>query len=159
MSYDDLRNSASYQAKVPGAATEVYIVDANDPAQRIIGASTGINMVESYETIPVEEGGNDGVDEFMQGRHDAGATVGAFFTPDWNDRMPTRQDFLGREFTIFERFGPTFPNAGEILNVYIGCRINRVTLNSQARGARTFDIGIAFTRRYNGAQWASLAGA
>lgn len=158
MAYDDLRNSPAYQSKVPGAATEVFIVEADDPTSRLIGASTGINMNEQYETIPVEEGGNDGVDEFMQGRHDAGGTIGAFFTPEWNDRVPTRQDFLGREFIVFERYGPTFPNAGEILNVYVGVRINRVTLNSQARGARTFDVGFVFTRRYNGAQWAALAG-
>jgi len=159
MTYAAFQGEDAYVSKVAGASVDVQIINANDPADVIIGATTGINSTDNFETNPVEEAGNDGVDEHVQGRHDGGCTIPAVFTPEWNDNLPTRQDFLGREFIILETVSEEYPGAGNVLNAYTGCKINRVGQAQGARGNKTVDLGFVYQRRYNGAEWAALTGA
>ena len=156
--YADLVASPAYISKYAGAAIEVVIADANAPQNVIIGATAGISPAEDYEAVPIEEAGNDGVDEYAQGRMTGAMRIPAFFTPQWNDTLPTRQSFVGKRYIITERIAPGRPQAGTILNVYVQCTLR--TLNSQmgARGAKTLDLEFAYTRRYNGSEWAALTG-
>lgn len=159
MAYADLVASDEYQSKYAGAAIEVVIVDIANPGSPIIGATAGINPADDFETVPIEEAGNDGVDEIVQGRHSGAMTIPAFFSPQYNDSLPTRQDFIGKTYTIYQRIAPGRPQAGAILNVWTGAKLQRYGIAQAARGALTVDLSFAFERRYKGEEWAVLAGA
>lgn len=150
--------STEYTSKQSGSALHVLILDETDPSQTVIGATTGINATDDFETIPVEEAGEDGVDEIVQGRHSGNLTIPAFWTGQWNDTLPTRENFIGKSYTIMEMFGEDRPNASVVVNVFTGCRLSRVGASNGARGAKTFDLAFAFERRYNGQQWADKSG-
>ncbi len=156
--YSDLVADPAYRSKYAGAALEVVIANEDSPSELIIGATTGQNLSEDYETIPIEEVGNDGVDEQAQGRHSGTLSIPAFWTPEWNDTLPTRQTFVGKSYFIYVRIAPGRPQAGTVVNAYIGCRLSRIGMSFGARGAQTLDLAFAFTRRYNGAEWALLNG-
>lgn len=156
--YADFTADSEYQSKQSGSAIEVLIVNSADPSDVIIGAVTGINNTEEFETIPIEEAGEDGVDEIVQGRHTGSMSLPAFWTPAWNDTLPTRQTFIGKEYVIIERFGEDRPNAGVVVNAYVGCKLNRFGQSHNARGAKTVDLAFVYTRRYNGAEWSALSG-
>ena len=158
MAYADFVADDEYQSKQSGSALHVLIIDEDDPTSTVIGATTGINATDDFETIPVEEAGEDGVDEIVQGRHSGNLTVPAFWTAQWNDTLPTRQNFIGKSYTIIERFGEDRPNAGTVVNAYTGCKLSRVGASNGARGAKTLDLAFAYERRYNGQQWATLTG-
>jgi len=86
-------------------------------------------------------------------------TVQAFWTPERNDILPTRQTFIGRKYTIMEKVAPGRTGEGAIVNVYIGCACSRVGQAHGARGAKTVDMAFTYERRYNGTEWATLTGA
>tara|TARA_R110002110_G_scaffold130932_4_gene311398 strand:+ start:526 stop:1008 length:483 start_codon:yes stop_codon:yes gene_type:complete len=158
MAYADFMGGDSYPSKHSGASIEVLIIDESDPSRVVIGATTGINWNEDYEAIPVEEAGNEGIDEIVQGRHAISFSVQAFWTPQWGDSLPTRQTFIGQSFTVVERFGPDWPNAGTVINAIVGCRLNRIGSSHSARGPKTVDLAFQGKTRYNGTEWASLSG-
>ena len=154
MSYAEYQQTDAYRSKVAGAHVEVLILDALSPSEIIIGKTTGINWNEDFETLPVEESGNDGVDEIVDGRHAITGNVPAFFTAQWNDSLPTRQSFIGKRYTIIERIGEDWPNAGTVLNAATGCKLSRQGQQMGARGLKTVDLAFTAERRYNGAEWA-----
>lgn len=158
MAYADFVASQNYTSKQSGSAVLVVLVDEDDPTQTIVGATTGINATDDFETIPIEEAGEDGVDEIVQGRHSGNLTLPAFWTGQWNDKLPTRQNFIGKSYTILEKFGEDRPNTGTVINAFTGCKISRLGASNGARGAKTFDLAFAYERRYNGQQWATLTG-
>lgn len=158
MGYADFKTTDDYPTKKTGAQIEVLILDEADPSDVIIGATTGMSWNEDYENVPIEEAGNDGVDEIAQGRHTIGFTVPAFFTPEWNDSLPTRQTYKGKSYTVVEKIGPGWPGEGTVLNAIVGNRLNRIGSNTAARGAKTFDLAFTGKRRYNGDEWATLSG-
>lgn len=159
MAYSDFVADQEYPSKQSGSALHVLIIDEDDPTVTVIGATTGINATDDFEVIPIEEAGEDGVDEIVQGRHSGNLTVPAFWTAEWNDSLPTRQTFIGKSYTIVEQFGEDRPNAGVIINAFTGCKLSRVGSSNGARGAKTFDLAFAYERRYNGQEWATLTGA
>jgi hypothetical protein len=156
--YADLVASEEYQSKHTGSALQVVIIDAASPGELVIGATTGSNCSEDFEVVPVEESGNDGVDEIAQGRHSGTLSVPGFWTPQWNDSLPSRQSFIGREFIVMEKIGINRPNAGTVVNVWEGAKISRYGQSNGARGAKTLDLAFSFTTRYNGAEWALKTG-
>jgi len=158
MPYADLVADPAYTSKHSGSGIEILIAEEGDPSQLVIGATTGNNNNEDFETIPVEEAGNDGVDEFVQGRHSGTMSIPAFWTPQWNDTLPSRQDFVGKRYTIFTRIAPGRPGAGTVTNAWIGCTLSRLGISFGARGAVTLDLAFSFKRRYKGQEWADLTG-
>lgn len=158
MAYADFVAADAYRSKKSGSHVEVLIVDETDPAVAIIGAATGINWSDEFELIPVEEAGNDGVDEIVQGRHSGSGSINAFWTPEWNDNLQTRQAFIGRKYIIYEQLGVNRPFEGIILNAFVGAAISRVGSNHAARGAKMSDMGFSYERRYSGQEYADLHG-
>lgn len=156
MSYADFQALADYRTKHTGARIQVIIYNAANPSEVIIGAVTGLNVSEDFEVVPIEEAGNDGVDEHAQGRHTASCTIPAFYTPEWQDKLPTRQSFKGKSYTIMKRVAPGWPGEGTVLAVLVGCVLSRIGDQMGARGALTLDLAFNLTRRYSGAEWAAL---
>lgn len=159
MPYADFASTPDYRSKHSGSAIAIEIYDEDNPSSPLIGAATGINATDDFETIPIEEAGNDGVDEIVQGRHTISFTVQAFWSPQRNDALPTRQSFIGRKWTVIEKIAPGRPGAGEIVNVYTGAVNQRVGQAHGARGAKTVDLAFAAERRYNGQEWAAKSAA
>lgn len=163
MAYDEFQNDPGYASKHAGAALEIQIYDENNPGQPLIGAATGINISDDLEVIPIEEAGNEGIDEQVQGRHSLNFTIQAFWSPERNDKLPTRLDFIGKKYTIFVKIarkkeGVTErAGAGETTDVITGCVFSRIGSAFGARGSRTFDIAGSAEFRYTGAQWFALA--
>lgn len=148
----------SYRSKKSGSHIEVVIVDEDDPAQAIIGATTGINWNDDFELVAVEEAGNDGVDEIVQGRHAGSGSINAFWTPQWNDRLPSRQAFIGRGFIIYEQIGTKRPFTGTVVNAFVGAKISQVGSNHAARGAKMTSLAFMYETRYTGSEYATLYG-
>lgn len=161
--YSEFRASPEYKSKHTGSAIKVVILLETDATQTIIGAVTGLQYNDAMEAVGIEEAGNDGIDEIIQGRHSGNVSVSAFWTPEWNDTLPTRQTFLGSAggpYTILEMGSDDRPNMADVVvNAFTGCRIDNMSANVGARGPKTMDIRLLFTRRYSGSEWASLTGA
>lgn len=158
MSYAEYQATQSYNTKKSGANIEIVLVDEADTSQVILGAASGNQFNDNFETNAVEEAGNDGVDEHTQGRHDGSGTLQGFWTPAWNDALPTRQSFINRGFVLFEKIPQGREGAGTVLNAFVGVKLNRFSSPIGARGNRTMDTGYVYTRRYNGQEWATLTG-
>lgn len=159
MTYAEFQALAAYQSKHTGAAIQVVILDEEDPTVVVIGATTGINSGDDFEAVPVEEAGNEGVDEIAQGRHTVSGSIPAFWTPAWNDALPTRASFIGRTYTLIEKIAEGRDGAGVVVNAYTGCRITRVSGQMSARGGKMIDLAFTGEQRYSGAEWAVLTGA
>jgi hypothetical protein len=158
MSYSDFQALPEFREKQSGAGVEILIFDAADPGAPIIGAASSMNLTQEFAVTPVEEAGNDGVDEFVQDRHTGRADISAFFTPAWAESIPTRQSFIGKSYTVIERIAPGRAGAGTPLRVLTKARITGVSDSHGARGAMTTNLSMVFSRAYNGAEWAALAG-
>ena len=157
MPYAEFAATEEYTSKIAGSAIGIRIYNDREPGAPIIGLATGINATDDFETIPIEEAGNDGVDEIVQGRHSGSATVQSFWTPQRNDALPSRQTFIGKSYTIQEVIAEGRPGAGEIVNVYTGCKLSRNGQAHGARGAKTIDLAFSYERRYTGVEWAAKA--
>ena len=159
MGYATFVASADYTSKMAGAALAIKLYDESNIGAPIIGGATGLNESDDFESIPIEEAGNDGVDEIVQGRHTCAGTIQAFWSPQRNDALPTRQTFIGKKFTIVVEIAPGRPGAGSIVDVFTGAVLNRRASAFGARGARTIDIAYMAERHYNGTEWAEKAAA
>lgn len=161
--YSEFVATPEYKSKQAGAAIKVLIMLESDPTRTIIGAVSGLQYNDALEAIGIEEAGNDGVDEIIQGRHSGNLSVNAFWTAEWNDELPTRQTFLGSAggpYTVLEMGSDDRPNMADVvLNAFVGCRIDSMGANVGARGPKTMDIRMLFTRRHSGSEWAALTGA
>jgi hypothetical protein len=155
---DEFAVDESYRSKKSGSHIEILIVDANDPANAVIGAAAGINWSDDFEQIAVEEAGNDGVDEIVTGRMAGSGSINAFWTPQWNDRLPSRQDFINKEFIIYEQIGTRRPFEGTVVNAFVGAKISQVGSSHAARGAKMTSLSFLYETRYRGADFASISG-
>lgn len=158
MPYQDLIDDPAYPSRVSGAHIGVLIYEEGVTSAPIIGGSSGINHGDDFEGIPIEEAGNEGVDEIVQGRHSSQFTVQAFWSAERNDALPTRQSFIGRRWVVLEVVAADRPGAGEVVNAYLGCVMTGLRGAHGARGPKTIDMTFMCERRYNGKEWASLNG-
>lgn len=161
MNYSEYKAKGAYIEKHSGSAVRIVIYRSSAPSQPLIGATTGINWTDTFEQLPVEEAGEEGVNEITTGRHAGSATVNGFFTPQRNDSLPSRQNFLDEEtngeYTIMEVVGFKRQGVGTPLNVFVGAKINSYGSAHGARGLKTFDLSFTYTERFNGDQWAARA--
>ncbi len=158
MDYSTFQTLEEYLEKHSGSALMVSIVNQQDPADLLVGMTSGLNPNENFETLPVEEAGNEGVDEIAQGRHDGSMSVPAFWTPQWNDRVPTRENFIGKTYMVIVSIGAKRPGEGTVVDVFLGCKLNNVSSPFSARGLRSFNLSFVFEDHKNGAQWAAGSG-
>ncbi len=158
MAYADFVASDEYPSKPSGAEVAVLLYDESNVSDPIISGTTGISSNDDFESIPIEEAGNEGVDEIAQGRHTNSVTIQGFWSAERNDQLPTRQSFIGKKYVVMEVIADDRANAGTVLNVYTGCVCNRYAQNHGARGAKTLDLGFLSERRYSGQEWATLTG-
>lgn len=158
MAYADFQAQDAYVSKHSGSGLEAVLLDETDPSQIIVGAVTSFNYTDDFEVIPVEEAGNDGVDEIVQGRHSGTGTIQHFWTPEWNDNLLSRDEFIGRKFTVLIRVASEREGAGAVQDAFTGVAISRVGASHGARGARTMDLAFSYETRYNGARWAAKSG-
>jgi len=156
--YADLIADATYSTKKPGAALVVLLINSEDPADVIIGALSGTNYDDQFSTNPVEELGDDGVNEFTQGRHRGTGSLSSFWTAEWNDKVPTRQSFIGKTYALLIQIAPGRAQAGTVVDAFTGVLINRVGSSLSPRGNRMFELGIDYANRYSGKEWSELAG-
>lgn len=158
MSFAEFQALPEYREKQSGAGVEILIFDAESGGPPIIGAASSLNITQEFGVTPVEEAGNDGVDEFVQDRHTGRADISAFYTPAWAENVPTRQTFIGKSYTVMERIAPGRAGAGAVLRVLTKARIAGVSDSHGARGPMTTNLSLVFSRAYNGVEWAALAG-
>lgn len=158
MAFSDFQALPEFREKQSGAGVEILLFDADNPGGPIMGAASSVNITEEFGVTPVEEAGNDGVDEFVQDRHTGRADISAFFTPLWAQSVPTRQSFIGKSYTVIERIAPGRAGAGTVVRALTKCRITGVSEGHGARGAMTTNLSLVFSRKYNGGEWAALGG-
>jgi hypothetical protein len=158
MSYAEFEQDAAYNAKMDGAAFQVILRDADNPAVVFLGAVSNQSFSDNYSTTAVEECGDDGVNEIVQGRHTGTGSLSGFWTGERGDALPTRQSFLGKKYTMTYVIAPGRPGAGNVTDAFTGVTLVSNDSGVQARGARTFNLSIQYLRRYSGAEWAALSG-
>lgn len=162
MKYSDFKATDSYIDKQTGSAIRIVIYKKSDPTSALIGRLTGINWDDNFEQVPIEESGEDGVNEIPTGRHQGNVTLNGFFTPERNDLLPNRQNYIvegdGEEYTIMQVTGENRTGDSLPINVIVGAKCTRHNSAQGARGVLTFDLAFTYTRRYSGAQWAAAAG-
>lgn len=162
MKYSEYQAQRAYSATPAGAAVRIVVYRASDPSVALIGRQTGINWDDQFETLPVEEAGNDGTDEHATGRHSGSLTTNGFFSAEKNDELPSRQNFIasgdGEEYTVMQVIADRRTGAGIPINVFEGCKCSRYNSAQGARGLITFDMAFSYARRYNGAEWAAKSG-
>lgn len=156
--YADLMASAAYDSKLAGAAVAITIVETSSAGEKMIGAATGINVRDDFEQVPIEEAGEEGVNEIVTGRNSGSFTVNGFFSPKRNDQMLSRGNFLGddgtgREFTIFETIAPGRQGEGTLISVLVGAKFNNQSSAHGARGVKTIDLSGVYLRRYTGEEY------
>lgn len=158
MPYQDFQQSSGYGSKTAGASIEIILINESDPTKSYVGKTTGMSWNDDFEALPVEEAGNDGVDEIVQGRHTTNFSIPAFYSPQFSDQMPTRQDFLGHKWTCLWRIASPYPNAGTVLQAHTGGVISNVSSQLGARGLVTSNLSFVAERRYSGKEWSDLTG-
>lgn len=158
MSYAEFVANQAYPSRVSGAHIGIFVYEEGIIASPIIGGTSGINASDDMEGIPIEEAGNEGVDEIVQGRHSGQMSMQAFWSAERNDKMPTRQSFIGKKYLILEVIAEDREGAGEVVNAYTGCVLTRLGNAHGARGPKTVDMTFLFERRYSGQEWATLNG-
>lgn len=159
MAYADFVNSDGYQSKASGAGMAIQILDIDAPESPLVGATNGINFTENTPSSAVEEAGADGVDEFVDERHTGQGTFSYFYTAERNDRMPTRSDFIGRDYAIIESIAPGRPGEGNVVQYFEGVKITGWSLQHGARGLITCNGSFTYANRLNGQQYADRFGA
>ena len=60
---------------------------------------------------------------------------------------------------VFDACSRCRSSAGALMNAYTGVALQGVSMSVGARGAVTMDSSFVYERRYNGTEWAALAGA
>lgn len=163
MLYAQYQATEAYVQKTAGAGIRIAIYRATDP-KPLIASTTGINARDDFETVPIEEAGEDGVNEIVTGRHTGSGSLNGFFTPERNDILPSRQNFLesgnGIEYTILEvtgdrRVGTETNGDAVVLNAYTGVKISSYSHAVGARGVVGFDMAFTYTHRFSGEEWAA----
>lgn len=158
MPYADFVADAAYDSRVSGAHVGVMIYEEGNLGTPIIGGSSGINTRDDFEAIAIEEAGNEGVDEIVQGRHSLTFTIQGFWSAKRNDKLPTRQSFIGKRYLVLEVIAEDRPGAGEIVNAYTGCVCSGLGQAHGARGPKTIDMTFTAERRYSGQEYADKFG-
>lgn len=157
MAYADFQGDQVYRGAAAGAEYLLQIADEDDPSVSFTGFS-GLSHTDSFEVIPVEEAGNDGVDEFADGRHNLSLQMNGFWKAVYNDNFfRTRQNFIGKSWTVMrKRNRGAF--AGTVVDVFVNFKIESYSSQQGARGAITFTMSGQASRRYSGAEWLLEAG-
>jgi hypothetical protein len=162
MLYADYKQLDAYVQKQSGSAVRVVITRDAAPATPLLSLTTGINWTDTFEQLPVEEAGEEGINEITTGRHSGSANVNGFWTAERNDKLPSRQNFLdegtGGTYTIMEVVGKKRPGEETPVNVFTGCKISSYGSAHGARGLKTFDLSFIYEERLTGEQWAALTG-
>lgn len=162
MKYSEYQATNAYDSKHSGSAVKVVVYKASDPSRPLISNTTGINWSDDIEVLPVEEAGEEGVNEQVTGRISGAGTVNGFWSPKVNDQLPERDTFLaggeGEEYTVMEiagnkRIGQDLP-----LNVFSGVKFSKHGSAHGARGLKTYDLAFSYTNRQSGLQWATATG-
>ncbi len=156
--YNELVASTTYNAKISGAGVGIMFRPSSDPTVQVFGAVTDFNFQESFGQNPIEEVGNDGVDESVEDRHTGSGSATLFFTAKRNDELPSRDFFIGREFTVVRKIAPKRAQAGAVIDAFVGLKISNVSGGQSARGSMTLQISFVYTRRFTGTQWAEISG-
>lgn len=157
MAYSNFAADATYSTAAAGSAYLIQMVNQEDPSESYTGFS-GLSINESFEAIPIEEAGNDGIDEIAQGRHTVAVSFNGFFRPEYNDGLLiTRQTFVGKRWTAFRK-NNRGTYAGTVVDVITNVTIDSQATQQGARGAITFTMSAQASRRYNGTQWATITG-
>lgn len=154
MGYAELVASDDYITKHAGAELQVLLVSEADPGKILIGAVTGLTVTVAYEVVGVEEAGNEKTTQQVQGRATVTASLNAFWTPEWGDRLQDTSNFIGEgPYTIIVQIGPNWPNAGTVVDAVTGCIMSNHNKSFGARGARTMDMAFAGIESLRGTSW------
>lgn len=157
MAYSTFQADESYRGAGSGSEYLIQIINEDNPSESFTGFS-GLSHTDSFEIVPIEEAGNDGVDEFADGRHNLSLQMNGFWRAAYNDSFfLTRQNFIGKRWTVFRKKNRG-AYAGTVVDVFTGTKLESYSSQQGARGAITFSMSGQASRRYNGAEWVAEAG-
>jgi hypothetical protein len=158
MAYSDFVQSDGYNTKETGAAYSLVLIDVQNPSVPILEAMGGINWADNFPDSPVEEAGNDRVEEFVKERHSGSGNCSFFHTPKRNDKMPTVETFLGRDFVIVQSVAPKREGAGNVINYFQGVSVTGYNSSHGARGLVNGSFSFNYIERKNGQEHADSYG-
>jgi hypothetical protein len=164
MGYTAFKADAAYTSKTAAAFIALALINENDSTDRLAGAFTGGNVGDPFEVIPIEEGGNDGIDEYVQGRNGpVNVSVTMQLAPKYVDWLQSRNNYLGKRFTLLaymeDRNKPDMEWTGTVLWAVTGVVVSSIDINHGARGAVNCTVTGQGETKYTGDQWATKTGA
>jgi len=158
MAYADFQDTAGYKSNHAGAGIRIVLQREDNPFETYIGFS-GMTARETYEQLPVEEAGEEGVNEIVDGRHTINVSLNGFYSPEKSDTvLPSRKSFIGKRWVIFKKIGTDRPNEGQILEVVTGFRMADLDMPHGPRGNIVFTMSGPAERRWRGEEWALATG-
>lgn len=159
MAYSDYAQTDGYTSKASGAWFSLVLIDINAPESPVLDAMGGINWSENTPVSAVEEAGEDRVNEFVDERYTGQGNCSFFYTAERNDKLPTVETFLGREYMLVQRIAPERPGAGTVVNAWEGLKITGLQSSHGARGLVNGSFSYQAVKRYNGQEYAAAFGA
>jgi hypothetical protein len=158
MKYSEYKQTNDYKEAKSGSQLEILIIDEANPKFSPLGRCSGLTWNESTEQNPVEEVGNDGVDEIVDGKMTYTFSLTSFLIPKQNDTELTRRNFKGKRFTILQVTSSKWPNAGVVISALTGCKFSGRGVSQNARGLVGNNVSGMACNRYTGEEWAALTG-
>ena len=165
MRYSEYQASDAYVSRQSGSGVRIaiYKIGENGASMLWLGKLTGINANEPTEQLPVEEAGNEGVDEIVTGRiGPVTANCEGIWSAEVNDKLPWRGNFLGagtgEEYLIMEQCGDGRTGVDLPLTVFEGAKISGRSSAHGARNLKTFSLQFIAKSWIPGLEWADQNG-
>ncbi len=163
MKYSELIANATYRRAQTGSGLRVVILRVSDGATVLIGSTSGLSASDDFEQLPVEEAGEEGVNEIATGRTSGSANCQGHYRLSSNDILPSRASFLGangdgEEYVVMKVRGDKRLGTGIPVDVFTGAKISRYGTQQGARGLVTFDLAFVYKQRWNGKEWMARSG-
>lgn len=145
--YDGKRAGSTFLVQIRDVATKALVADG----------VTQWSADDAFEVLQVEETGEDGINETVDGRHNGQGSFSGNFTAHRQDLLPSRSDNV-REFTITVKPRPDQADAGIPQIVLVGVHFTSINVQGAARGLVTLTGAFTYQRKYTGVKFAVQSG-
>lgn len=159
MEYSTFAGTPAYSSRLSGAMIDLLFVAEDNPAEKFMIGFSGLSTNEGFEMIPIQELGNNIVEEIVAGQYTVGASVNGFWSPRYGDDfLPTTTNYIGRHYTMLVLGAEKSAMPGVVLEAYRGVRLSGVQTSVGVSGVRTFSATALGKDKVSGADFAAMMG-
>lgn len=149
-------NAAVHEGKKIGAIVLITLTD-NATGKVVMSGVTQTSADDQLEVVQIEESGESGVNESVNGRHNGSGSMSGNFSIKRHNLLPSRED-NNRFFTLVAKPRTDQPDAGYPLWVLTDLCFTAIQVGSGSRGPVTVSGSFTYQRKWTGLQWAKKSG-